>query len=61
MKSVIEYLEDQRDINTFQCYHFSTSSLFDAPKPGYEKEYEETMRERDIINELIAMVKRKNA
>jgi hypothetical protein len=60
MKSVMEFLEEQKSMAIFQCYHFSTSANLDTAKPGYEKEYKEAIRDRDIIAEIMAMVLEKN-
>lgn len=61
MKSILEYLNECKDMaaNNQLCY--SNSLLMNGPKEGFEKEYAEAVRDGQIVDELIAMVKEKEA
>lgn len=66
MKTVLEYLQEARDMaaHNKRCYSKVThrdGGIIIEPVKGFEKEYSEAIRDCQITDELTAMVKRKEA
>ncbi len=59
MKTVLQYLTEQRDMAWHNRLCYSKTNGMDAPKEGYEKEFAEAVRDCEIVEELIALVQEK--
>ena len=56
MKSVIEYLNECKQMADHNRMCYSATYGMDTPKPGCEKEFQEAVRDGEIADELINMV-----
>ena len=61
MKTVLEYLKECHDMALHNQLCYSATYAMDTPTKGYEKEYAEAVRDGQIVDELTAMVKGKEA
>ena len=61
MKSVIEYLNECKQMADHNRLCYSATYGMDTPKPGYEKQFQEAVRDGEIADELIAMVSYPNS
>lgn len=59
MKTVLEYLKECLDMAQHNQLCYSATYAMDRPKVGFEREYAEAVRDGQIVDELIAMVKEK--
>ena len=57
MKTVLECLEECQQIAKHNQFCYSATYAMDTPKEGYAKEFAESVRDGEIVDELIAMVK----
>ena len=57
MKSVIEYLHECKTMANHNLLCYSATYGMDTPKPGYEEQFQEAVRDGEIVDELIDMVK----
>lgn len=56
MKSVLEYLHECKQMADHNRLCYSATYGMDTPKPGYKAEFQEAVRDGEIVDELIAMV-----
>lgn len=56
MKSVLEYLNECKQMADHNRFCYSATYGMDTPKPGYETEFQEAVRDGEIVDELINIV-----
>ncbi|ADY54885.1 hypothetical protein Sgly_2985 [Syntrophobotulus glycolicus DSM 8271] len=56
MKTILQYLKEQKDMAWHNRLCYSKTYGMDTPKEGYEKEFAEAVRDCEIVEELIALV-----
>jgi hypothetical protein len=59
MKTVLNYLDEQKQMAWHNRLCYSKSYDMEAPKDGYEKEFDNAVRDCEIVDELIQIVKEK--
>lgn len=59
MKTVQEYLKERETMAWHNRLCYSKNFLMNEPKQGYEKEFEESVRDCEIVKELIEMASTK--
>lgn len=59
MKTVLEYLQERKNIALHNLFCYSKTYSMDTPKNGYEKEFAGAVRDCEIVEELIALVEAK--
>jgi hypothetical protein len=59
MKTVLKYLQEQEEMAWHNRLCYSQNYGMDTPKVGYEKEFKESVRDCEIVEELLKLVKEK--
>lgn len=55
MKSITDYLNEQKEMAWHNRLCYSKTYAMDEPRDGYKNEFENAVRDCEIVNELIAM------
>ncbi|EPR07788.1 hypothetical protein [Ruminiclostridium papyrosolvens] len=61
MKTTLQYLLERKDLAWHNRLCYSMTYEMDTPKEGYRNEHSEAVRDCEIVEELITMVKAKEA
>lgn len=59
MKTILQYLQEQKEMAWHNRLCYSKTYGMDTPKEGYARNFVEAVRDCEIIEELIALVQEK--
>lgn len=58
MKTVLQYLEEQKQMAWHNRLCYSKTYAMETPRDGYEKEFDNSVRDCEIVDQLINLVTR---
>lgn len=60
-KTMLEFLEERKEMVWYNRYCYSETFAMTTPKPGREEEFANAVRDCEVIEELIALVKKEGS